>query len=175
LNAESVTRYAVSPSESSLRVDARSTLHDIRATGTGLSGFIDAAWNPDGSLALSSPPAMHVEFPIDHVRSGNSLQDREMLKMVDANRFPKVAADLRTAELLSPPNRYAATGDVTLVGRTRTYRGEFTIAGVGDTLTLDGELSVDIRDFGLKPPSLLILKVDPILRVRMRVVARKAV
>jgi polyisoprenoid-binding protein YceI len=166
--------YTVSLPESSLTVEARSTLHAIRATGSGISGHVVVAWNPDGTLSGEPAPVMHVEFPIDRVRSGNAMQDREMLKMVGAARSPKVAADLRSSELLSPPNRYKASGDITLSGRTRAYSGEFTIADEDDGVTLVGDLTVDIRDFGLKPPSLFLLKVDPVLRVRLRLVARRA-
>src|ERR1700735_113497 len=101
--------YTVSLPESSLTVEGRSTLHTIRATGSGISGQVVVAWNPDGTLSDDPAPVMHVEFPIDRVHSGNSLQDSEMLKMVGAARSPKVAADLRSAELLSPPNRYNAS------------------------------------------------------------------
>jgi polyisoprenoid-binding protein YceI len=166
-------RYTVSPEDSSLSVDARSTLHNVRATASNLSGYIEAIWNPDGSLAATPAPAMHVEFPIDRLRSGNSVQDREMRKLIDATRFPKVAADLRGVQPVSG-NRYKANGDVTLAGRSRSYGGEFSIQDDGDRVTLDGELSVDMRDFGVTPPSLLFLKVDPILHVRARLVARKA-
>jgi YceI-like domain len=174
VNVESAIRYAVSPAESSLIVDARSTLHAVRATASGITGYVVAAWSADGSFALAPAPVMHVEFALEGVHSGNALQDREMLKMVDARRFPKVAADLRSAELLAPPNRYKAVGDITLAGRVRTYGGEFTISSDGDAVNVDGDLTVDIRDFGLRPPSLLVLKVDPVLRVRLRFLARKA-
>lgn len=173
MSAQSPVRYAVTP-ESSLVIDARSTLHAVRATASGLTGYIAAAWNGDGSLAQEPSPEIHVEFPMDQIRSGNAIQDREMRKLVDASRFPKAAADLRRVEPLGSPNRYKATGDLTLVGRSRAYDGEFTIAKDGESLALDGELALDIRDFGLKPPSLLILKVDPVLRIRLRLVARKA-
>ena len=96
-----------------------------------------------------------------------------MRKLVDAARFPKVAADLRSLELLSP-SRYKASGEITFAGRARGYEGEVTIAGDRESVTIDGELPVDIRDFGLKPPSLVILKVDPVLRIRLRLVARRA-
>ncbi len=172
-SVETPTRYEVSPG-SSLTVEARSTLHAVRANATGLTGYVIAGWNPDGSLATAPAAVMHVEFSLDQVRSGNAIQDREMLKMTDAARFPKAAADLRSIELIAPPNRYKASGEITLVGRARTYGGEFAIANAGDSVTVDGELSIDIRDFGLRPPNLLILKVDPILRIRLRLVARKA-
>jgi polyisoprenoid-binding protein YceI len=172
--AEAALRYDVSSADSALVVLARSTLHDVRASTTALGGFVVASWSQDDTLATSPPPSMHVEFPLDSVLSGNAMQDREMLKVADARRFPKVAADLRSIELVALPGRYKATGDITLAGRSRSYGGEFTIARAGESVTVEGEIGLDIRDFGLKPPSLLILKVDPILRLRLRLVARRA-
>jgi len=171
--AETVNRYDVAAADSSLIIEARSTLHAVRAAATGLTGYVVAGWNPDGSLAAAPAPIVHVEFPLDQVRSGNSMQDREMRRLVDAGRFPKASGDLRSVDLVSPPGRYRASGEITLVGRTRTYSGEFTMSNDEEMVTVEGELSLDIRDFGLKPPSLLILKVDPVLRVILRLVARK--
>lgn len=173
VDAESAVRYAVSSPGSELTVDGRSTLHAVRATVAQLAGYVVAAWNSDGSLATTPQPQMHVEFPLDELRSGNAMVDREMQKLIDARRFPKVAADLRNVQPIAPP-RYTATGDVTLAGRSRSYSGNFTFARDGDGVAVEGELSLDIRDFGLKPPSLLVLKVDPVLRLRLRLVARKS-
>jgi hypothetical protein len=172
-DAETVARYDVASQDSSLTIEARSTLHAVRATAAGLTGYVVAGWNPDGSLAAAPAPIVHVEFPLDQVRSGNPMQDREMRRLVDAGRFPKASGDLRSVELIAPPGRYRASGEITLVGRTRTYGGEFTMSGDGEIVTLEGEFSIDIRDFGLKPPSLLILKVDPVLRLILRLVARR--
>ena len=96
-----------------------------------------------------------------------------MRRLVDAGRFPKASGDLRSVDSIAPPGRYRASGEITLVGRTRTYAGEFTMTNDGGIVTVESEFSLDIRDFGLKPPSLLILKVDPVLRVILRLVARK--
>ncbi len=171
--AETVTRYDVDSADSSLTIDARSTLHAVRAAASGLTGYVVAGWNSDGSVAAAPAPIVHVEFPLDQVRSGNPMQDREMRRLVDAGRFPKASGDLRSVDLIAPPGRYRASGEITLVGRTRTYAGEFTMTNDGGIVTVEGEFSLDIRDFGLKPPSLLILKVDPVLRVILRLVARK--
>jgi polyisoprenoid-binding protein YceI len=173
IDTPSVVRYAVDPSQSSLSADAQSTLHTVHTSVSGVAGFIEAAWNPDGTLAMTPEPKMHVEFPVDQLRSGNAMQDREMRKLIDSARFPKVAADLTGIEPLVSAGRYKATGEITLAGRSRAYGGEFSIANDGDRLTLDGEVNLDIRDFGLKPPNLIILKVDPMLSVRLRLVAKK--
>ena len=172
--AEGVLRYDVSSADSSLTFEAKSTLHALHGRATGLGGFVEAAWSAGGTLDLQPQPQMHVEFPVAQLRSGNDLQDREMLKVIDGKRFPRVAADLRELAPGATPASYKASGDITLAGRSRRYEGEFAIAHDGYRVTVDGELSLDIRDFGIKPPNLLVVKVDPLVRVRLRLVARKA-
>lgn len=167
------TRYAVTPATSSLAFEARSTLHSVHGTAADLSGFIEVTWSADGTFVTDSAPKMHVEFPVESLRTGNGLQDREMWKVVDSKRFPRVAGDLRDLPPASTSGTYAATGDITLAGRSRQYQGELTFTHEGDGLTIDGEVSVDIRDFGLKPPSLLMMKVDPVVQVRLHLVATK--
>ncbi len=167
-------RYSVSPAESQLTVEAQSTLHPVHAGTSDLDGFLEVSWNGDGTLGMDPQPKMHVEFPIDRLRSGNALQDREMQKFIDAARFPKASADLREVQALPEPGRYKARGDITLAGRYRTYEGEFALTRNGDSVALDGELSLDIRDFGLRPPSLLMLKIDPVVKVQLQLVARSA-
>ena len=170
--ADLSTRYVVSPRDSTLSFEARSTLHGVHGKATGLDGFVEAAWAGD-AFSPEPAPRMHVKFPVDQLRSGNAVQDREMWKIIDSKRFPRISADLRDVRAASS-GRYAATGDVTLSGRSRRYEGEFSLSHAGDRLTIDGELSVDIRDFGLKPPNLLIVKVEPVVRVRLHLVATKA-
>jgi polyisoprenoid-binding protein YceI len=174
VDAASTARYAVSSSESALTFQARSTLHAVHGKATGLTGYVEAAWNPDGTLAAQPAPKMHVDFAVEGLSSGNSLQDREMWKMIDSKRFPRVAADLRDIRPAAAPGRYAARGDITIAGRSRTYDGEVALAHDGDRVTIDGELALDIRDFGLKAPNLLIVKVDPIVTVRLHLAAKAA-
>ncbi len=154
MTAEELLHYAVAPNESSLTIEARSTLHVVHAKTSDVSGFVDLSWNGDGTLATSPKPRVHVEFPIGRLRSGNVLQDRQVSQLVDAGRFPKVAADLVDLAPSTVPGRYNATGEVTLAGRVRTYKGEFSIVRQDEAIALDGALNIDIRDFGLRPPEL---------------------
>lgn len=49
-----------------------------------------------------------------------------------------------------------------------------TIDSVGeDTIKLAGASNFDIRDFGMEPPKILMLKVDPEVNVRVELVATK--
>ena len=41
------------------------------------------------------------------------------------------------------------------------------------SLVIEGEQIFDIRDFGVQPPKILMLKVHPDVRVRVKVVAQQ--
>ncbi len=174
LGAASSARYEVSRKDSWLTFEARATLHAVRGKTTEIDGYIEAAWDANGVLAIDPAPKMHVDFLVERLHSGNSLQDREITRVIDSTRFPRIAADLRELRPEQGPGSYAANGDITLAGRARPYAGHLTFLPAGESVTIDGELVLDIRDFGIKPPSLLIMKVDPIVKVRLHLVARTA-
>ena len=56
----------------------------------------------------------------------------------------------------------------------RRYAGRLAVKRDGDHLVVEGDLVVDIRDFGLKPPQLLFIKVDPTVTVRLNLVTAPA-
>jgi hypothetical protein len=43
-----------------------------------------------------------------------------------------------------------------------------------DTIRLTGEETFDIRDFGMEPPRILLLRVEPEVRVRVDIIATRA-
>ncbi len=142
----------------------------MHGSAGNLSGFVEAEFSGD-VLAADPPPKMHVEVPVEQLKSGNGLQDREMWKLIDSRRFPLIAADLRDVEPNGAPGKYKASGDITLAGRQRRYQGALTVTRSDDGIVVEGELRVDIRDFGLQPPRFLMLKVEPEVNVRLRLTA----
>jgi hypothetical protein len=71
-------RFEVVGARSSLTFFATSATQSAYGKTTELSGYIYAAWNPDGTLSGEPVPRMHVEFKVESLRTGNDLQDREM-------------------------------------------------------------------------------------------------
>ena len=165
-----IARYAVVPTESWIAFEGRSTLHRVHGKAANLQGYVETDWS-DGVPSLQPPPRMHVEFPVEQLRSGNALQDREMWKMIDSKRFPAIAADLVELRPGAQPGRFSASGRVTLAGRSRAYEGELMLQQANDAISIEGELALDIRDFGLQPPSLLLMKVEPAIALHLHVVA----
>ena len=89
------SRYSVAGRGSVLTFEAKSSLHVVHGRVSDVSGYVDACFEDDGSLSIEPPPKMHVEFPVERLRSGNDIQDREMWRLIDSKRFPVVSADLR--------------------------------------------------------------------------------
>ncbi len=144
------SRYVVVPSETKLEFIASSSLHPVKGSANELRGRVEAGWS-DGDIAPDPPPLMHVEFAVEQLRSGNDMQDRQMWKLLDSKRNPRVVADLHKLRPAGP-RRYAASGDITLAGKTRRYTGELAVTHDAGRVTVDGRLPLDIRDFGLNPP-----------------------
>ena len=70
--------------------------------------------------------------------------------------------------------RYRVRGDVTFKGVTRPSEDEITLSlDGGDAIRLQGSSVFDIRDFGMEPPRILMLKVAPEVTVTVDIVAEK--
>ena len=172
--AEAVAeRFQVVNGDSSLTFFATSTLFPVYGRATEIGGYVDCAWNDSGSLAEFPAPRMQIELRVENLRTGNDLQDHEMWKLIDSKRFPKILAELRELRTGPLPGRYAASGQITLAGLARRYEGELLASRAGDHVRIAGDMNVDVRDFGLKSMALLVLSVEPLVRVRLRLVAAK--
>lgn len=154
-------------------MEADSNVHPIHGEASGLEGEI-VAEVADGRLDLSSPPTMRIELPISQLQSGNALQDKEMLRRLDARRYPKITGEATDVTQQGDGTRYRVKGDLTFHGVTRSVEGEVDLALPDErTLVLEGAQTFDIRDFDVAPPKILMFRVHPQVRVRVRVVSQR--
>jgi polyisoprenoid-binding protein YceI len=168
-----VARYRIDPARSRVAIDARSSLHPIHSETDGVEGWLEL--EVDGErLDPAVAPRAHLELPVDRLRSGNAMEERELKRRIDARRFPTITGDLVSMEAVGAGGRYLVRGDVTFRGVTRTRQDEMTVVvDGGDTLRMRGASVFDIRDFGMEPPRILFLKVAPDVTVSVDIVARK--
>ncbi|HZY07231.1 MAG TPA: YceI family protein, partial [Ilumatobacteraceae bacterium] len=112
------------------------------------------------------------EIEVEHLRSGNTLYDAELLRRIDARRHPTVLLDLRACSTLGGSGRYQLGGEVTLHGVSRPLDGTVAVTMPSDrSLVIRGEQVVDIRDFGLVSPTVLMLRIYPDVVVGLQVEA----
>jgi hypothetical protein len=63
---------------------------------------------------------------------------------------------------------YMVAGDLSFHGKTRRFEHPMTIiVREGSAIELKGDYVFDIREFNMKPPSMLMLKVYPEVAVRV--------
>ncbi|MBI5906227.1 MAG: YceI family protein [Deltaproteobacteria bacterium] len=144
-----------------VRFLATSTLHDF--TGTARSRPFTAPLSMDAA-GRRSIPIVEVLFPVSEIRTGNASRDVKMREMFQADRYPVIRAVGRDvdAETFRDRMRKDSGGktpiEATLVIRDveRKVRAE---AGnwreEGDRISFDVEFPLSLKEFGLKPPSVL--------------------
>jgi polyisoprenoid-binding protein YceI len=169
-----VTRYDIVPERSQVWIEATSSVHPIHSTTVGLEGFVDLEVDESGRVDVDVAPAGELSLRVDRLSSGNPLEDRELRRRIDARRFPTIDGRLTALHRAGQDGRYVVRGDVTFRGVTNTYADEMTIAQHDDeTVHLEGRSTFDIRDFGMEPPRILMLRVHPEVAVKVAIVARR--
>lgn len=168
-----MTRFEIVPAQSTVWIEAESSVHPVHGESTGLQGHIEATLE-EGQLDTSNTPAFRITLPVEELKSGNRLQDREMARRVDAKKYPTIDGGSTDVKHLEG-DRYLVRGNLTFHGVTREVEGEVRITQPdAATIVIEGEQVFDIRDFDVKPPKILTLKVHPEVNVRVKVIARSA-
>ena len=166
-----MARFRLVPEQSELWAEARSSLHPVRVHTTGLTGVVEV--DLGGAPPLLTTPT-HVELEAERLRSGNRLVDAELQHRIDPRSHPTIRAELGEASPGTGPDTLRLTGTLTFHGVTRTLEVEVTIRQPDPaTLVLEGARPIDMRDFGLSPPSFLMVRMDPRVQVRARLLGRR--
>jgi len=169
-----VARFVIDPDRSRVWIEARSSLHPIHSETKGLEGWVEADIQGGGRVNLSVIPKARLELPVELLSSGNSLYDREMRRRINARRFPTISGELTEMKELDGDGQYAVRGDLSFHGVTQNVGGQITVSPLDErTIRLQGEREFDIRDFGLDPPKILILRVYPEVNVRVELIAAR--
>ena len=165
-------RYRIVPERSRVWIDARSNVHPIHSTADGLEGYVDLEVE-EGQVKPGDRPTGKLSFPVARLTSGNWLEDRELHRRIDAGRFPTIEGELTRMDALDDAGRYLVAGELAFRGVTRSVEDEMTVRPAGDMVELAGESRFDIRDFGMEPPRILMLRVEPEVHVRVQLVAER--
>ena len=162
-----MTRYMLDSVRSCIWVSARSSLHPFNTETRGLTGWFEAATRDDGSLDLDQPVGGELALAVERLTSGNQLYDRELRRRIDARRHPTVGGSLTRISLVGAHPHYLVRGDISFHGKTLTFEHEMDIDFGPGTVLLRGEDTFDIRKFGMKPPSMLMVRVYPEVHVKV--------
>ena len=154
-------RFEIDETTASVVFAASSSVHPIRSVGS-VSGWIEAAVRDD-AFAEDQALEGHLEVPLNGLSSGNPLIDREMKRRVDSGVHPAINANIE-GTLRVDGNQATITGTIDFLGASTLVAGEVVVLP-GPRLVGTGEF--DVRWWGLEPPRLFMLRVDPIITVEI--------
>jgi hypothetical protein len=164
-------QYRLVPDRSVVLLDVRSTVGPISFGAMGLTGSL-VADVADDRVCCDTEPSGYIEIVLAQLRSGNGLYDAELLRRIDARRFPVARLDLAKCASLASANRYRLAGELTFHGVTRPADGTVNVDVKADgRLVITGEHVFDIRSFAVPSPTMLMLRIYPDVRVRLQVEA----
>ncbi len=166
-----MARFEVNTAQTTVQVGLRVNLHPSHVNANALTGFIECELDDQGKPRLDQPYRAELALPVEAIKSGNGLQDREMRRRFDTSRYPTITAVVTHGEALDGEGRYRATARLTLHGVTKDITGDVQVTANGRTLTIDGLQVINIKDFGIDPPRLIILKVEPDVDLQVHIVA----
>lgn len=163
-------RFRVVPDRSVVLIEARSTVGPIRFGAMGLTGIIELDME-GAAIACDSQPAATISVPVDQLKSGNGLYDAELLRRIEARRFPKANLTLDDCAPVGP-DRYRLSGHIQFHGVTRRVQGTVLVKLLSDSrLVVTGDQALDVRDYQLPSPTVLMLRIYPDVRINLHLEA----
>jgi polyisoprenoid-binding protein YceI len=159
-------------SGSSLVVRARSSIHDTDTKFSKVTGTVEA--DPDTLESAGAKATFTVEMAA--FDAGDFLKNRKLKKDLELASYPTAEFELTG---LRDVNRNGDSFEAVAIGTIR-YRGREKIMEIrgtgtmtGDVIEATGSFDMDIRDFGMKPPKILMFKVEPEVTIDIALVARR--
>jgi polyisoprenoid-binding protein YceI len=167
--------HTLIPDRSAALLSVRTSLGAVTFGANGLEGFIDASIDGD-RVDGDGPASAHLELPVARLTSGNEAYDGELRRQINARRYPTAYVDLHT---ITPVDRRTSTfqvqGEVTLRGIIVPAAG-VVVAELPEPglMVVSGEDTLNISDFGIPPPTLFMIKIDPEVKLRLYLEARQS-
>ena len=167
-----MTRYRIVADASEVLIDARSNVHPIHQRASGVEGVVELVVRGDGSIDTAAAATAEIALMTDRLAARNPLETRELRRRIDARRFPVITGRLDRLRATGTAGAYLARGVVAFRGVERAAEDELRITcDAAGALHVEGVHEFDIRVFGMQPPRVLMMRVEPVVRVRIAVVA----
>lgn len=103
-------------------------------------------------------------FDISDLKTGSKKRDKKMLKWADHQTYPE-ARFTKIAESEKEGSRILI-GDFEMHGVKKRLNVPFTFSIEENTFKIDGNCTLDYRDFSLPVIRLLFLKVKPVMKIQ---------
>jgi polyisoprenoid-binding protein YceI len=151
--ATSFAQQSYQLTDSQLTVAGTSTLHnwESEVTEVNMQASLDIV---DGEL--QAIPNLVVRIPAKSIKSSKGrIMDGKTYEALKADDYPTITFKLNNADIQSG-QQLAATGQLTIAGKTRTVRFPVTVNKGSSAITFSGEYSLLMSDYGMQAPTAMM-------------------
>ncbi|MGR3810154.1 YceI family protein [Jiulongibacter sp. NS-SX5] len=114
----------------------------------------------DQSKQLS---VMAVKVAVNSFDSGNSNRDSHVIEKTEALKYPSVT--FTSEDISYNGEEVTAKGKLVFHGQTKPFTIKGTQKVNGSKMNVSGKFEVNMKDFGIKPPSLMGMSTDEIIKL----------
>lgn len=156
-SVQSVTAqtYSLNNNSSILEVHGTSSIHDWHVDAQEQSGRI-VITNAD-ELAIST---LSFSVQAESLKSGKSSMDKNTYKALKTDDYKAIDFKLNSIKqvekLTEQSFKVTALGDLTVSGVTKIISLDITVKLTGTKVLIEGEKSILMTDYGIKPPKALL-------------------
>lgn len=140
----------------------------IKAT----AGINFDARTTDLRVSESADGIITLVVPLATLQTGIGRRDKDMKDKLQVDRFPAAELKVQRAALKFPDDGKevgaSAPATLSLHGQTRPVTIGYKARRAGSSYSVQGSTAIDMRDFGIEPPTRLGLKVQPQVAIAVR-------
>ena len=167
--------------ESRLWINGTSTVRAFQCKAGAIEATIESPSANAVAALVAGEKAVSkatVTVPAEQLECGNGTMNEHMKKALKVKDNPTIEFTVESYTLAKGADGTQAqlNGTLTLGGVTKPITVSALGKGEGDALRVTGAVVVNMKDYGLKPPSLMMgtMKVDELVTVRFDLVLRAA-
>ncbi len=158
LSSQEILR--IDNSISSISYSGTHFLHNWDATNENISGLIELSDNQISKIGVIAK--------VKDFKSGNSSLDSNSFRVLDALRIPNIV--FRSLEIIDSLNVINVSGTISFHGIEKDLNVLLDKSTENDNITLTGKFTINLSDFNVERPSLLLQKINNEIEVQINLI-----
>ena len=158
LSSQEILR--IDNSISSISYSGKHFLHNWDATNENISGLIELNDNQISKIGVIAK--------VKDFKSGNSSLDSNSFRVLDALRIPNIV--FRSLEIIDSLNVINVSGTISFHGIEKDLNVLLDKSTENNNITLTGKFTINLSDFNVERPSLLLQKINNEIEVQINLI-----
>ena len=145
------TTYTATPGKSQVQVKGTSTVHEWESEVEDFTASLQAT-TENGSLTIQ---AIGFEAEVKSIKSGKRIMDNKTKGALKEKDHPQITFNLTNQKEVSE-SEVTVAGDLTIAGVTKPVELTATYVITNGTITVTGEYTLLMSDYGIDPPTAMM-------------------